>query len=430
MMEAGKRRVCVTGMGVRTSIGSDVAEFAAALRAGSCGIRDLGGTAPGHLCANLAPLSLRDSLQRLPLVPKPLGLRALACAGRAPLAAQVAVQCALEAWGQAGLFQHAIEPATVSLVVAGQNIQPAYAYGLHEKFRSAPDYLPPSYALHFLDTDHLGILSELLKIHGEGMTAGGASASGNIGIIQGLRQIRAGLCEVCVVVGALADLSPMELQALHGIGALGGRGPDATAQAACRPFDADRDGFIYGQGAGCLILESEASARRRGAAVLAELAGGAIRLDGSRLASPSQAGETLAMRCALRDAGLQPQDIDYISAHATSTVAGDLTEALAIKEVFGDSLSRVFINATKGLTGHCLWSAGVIEAIATIIQLRDGFVHPNLNLLRPIDSDCRFVGSHSAHAPLRTALSNSFGFGGINTAVAITRALGPHGEEG
>jgi len=146
-----------------------------------------------------------------------------------------------------------------------------------------------------------------------------------------------------------------------------------------------------------------------------------MALSASRGPSPDQQAEVTVMRRAIEMSGVRPADIDYINAHATSTPLGDLTEVKAIREVFGEHIARVWINSTKSMTGHCLWSAGVVEAIASIVQLSQGFVHPNLNLEEPIDAQCRFAGAHKVEASLEMALSNSFGFGGINTSVVFGR---------
>ncbi|MEM7345723.1 MAG: beta-ketoacyl synthase N-terminal-like domain-containing protein, partial [Chloroflexota bacterium] len=252
----------------------------------------------------------------------------------------------------------------------------------------------------------------------EGLTVGGASASGNGGIIQGYRLVQWDLADICVVVGAIQDLSPLEIQAFNSLGALGGKTITEATQV-CRPFDARREGFIYGQGAGCLILESEASAKQRGVTLLAELAGCSLVLDGNHLTNPNPEGEARAMQQALQMANLSPGDVDYLNTHGTSSVLGDEAEINAIKAVFGEFTANVWLNSTKSVTGHCLTAAGVIEAIATILQMNGGFAHPNLNLEQPIDDQCCFVGQKSHPLNINVAMSNAFGFGGINSSVVF-----------
>jgi malonyl-ACP decarboxylase len=272
-----------------------------------------------------------------------------------------------------------------------------------------------------MDTDHVGTLSEIFQIQGEGFTTGGSSASGNVAIIKACQAIRWGILDSCVVVGALADLSPMELQGFYNLGAMGGKRFHDQPGKACRPFDKDHEGFIYGQAGGCLVLESWESAQKRGIPILAQIAGGALVLDGNRLPNPNTHGEARAMTSALKQAGVQPGDIDYLNAHGSSSPLGDETEIDAVKKVFKENISHLRINSTKSLTGHCLTAAGVIETIATIIQMKEGFIHPNLNLEHPIDDECKFSRQQSIETSISTAMNNSFGFGGINTSVIIKK---------
>lgn len=412
-------KVVVTGMGIVSPIGQNMAEFEASLRAGSSGIASFAQDSPGAIAvgAKLENFNFEERLKGLKSFPPDLLKEARKCARRAPFSVQASTLSALQAWEQGQFFEKGGTP--MSLVVGGHNISQRYQYELSQKFEERSEYLPPSYALHFMDNNHVGVLSEVFKIQGEGFTAGGASASGNLAIIQGMRLIRYGLAETCMVVGALTDLSPMEMQAFYGIRAMGGKRFRDQPAKACRPFDRDCEGFIYGQASGCLMLESESSARKRGARVWGEIAGVALCLDGNRLPHPDEAGEVRVMQKALEDAGVTSSQVDYVNAHGTSSGIGDATEIAAIKTVFKESLKRVWINSTKSMTGHSLYAAGVVEAIATLLQMNAGFVHPNLNLENPIDRECRLVGQKSEEAAITVALSNSFAFGGINTAIIL-----------
>lgn len=290
------------------------------------------------------------------------------------------------------------------------------------RHQGAAAYVPGRYALAYQDTDHVGTLSQILGITGEGCTVGGASASGNLAIIHGSRLIELGAADACLVVGAMTDLSPTERQAFVNLGAMPGWAAGAEPEdpaALCRPFDTGRRGFVYGQAAGCLVLEAERSARRRGAVPLAELRGYGLRLDANSLADPREEGEAQAMTEAMARAAVRPADVDYVNAHGTGSARGDDAEAAAVARAFGPELGRPVVNATKGLTGHCLSAAGVVEAVAVIVQMRHGFIHPNINLEHPIDARLRFAGGHAAKAVIDCALSNSFGFGGINSCIVL-----------
>ncbi|MEE8058829.1 MAG: beta-ketoacyl synthase N-terminal-like domain-containing protein [Pseudomonadales bacterium] len=411
--------VVITGMGVVCALGDTVDQFAAALKAGHSGIRALDkGDLPIQIGALISDFDFETSINALALSPTLID-RGQVAARRSSLVVQTAVCSALQAWCQADLQNSNIDATRVGLIIAGQNLNSGYSYAHYQRYQADLDYLPASYGLHFLDTNLVGTLSEILQIQGPGFTIGGASASGNVGIIQGRQLIQSGLVDICLVVGALADLSPLELQAWQQMGAMGGL--SFSAEQSCRPFDQAHEGFIYGQGCGCLILESANHSQQRHTYSLASIPGTALTLDGNRLANPNPLGEARAMQQALQMAGLTAADINYINTHGSASALGDETEMTAIKSVCKTHISHIWLNATKGLTGHCLYAAGVIEAIATVIQMQQGFVHANKNLDKPIDNEARFVGDVAETTDIQTALSNSFGFGGINSAIVLTK---------
>ncbi len=411
-------------MGVVCSVGHGVARFTAALRQGVSGIgfrATPAATAPRGevaVAAELVGFNVADALSGLEHVSDELRGQAFGLTRRAPLCIQTAAIAAIEAWADAGLDTAGVDPERIGLVVAGNNIAQGYIATTYREYGDDPSFVNPRFALQFMDTNHVGVVSELLGVAGEGFTVGGASASGNVALIKAHQMVSLGLCDVCVVVGAMADLSALDLQAFYNCGAMSKQYMDEPG-AACRPFDRGHDGFVYGQGSGCLILESAASAVARGAAATAELLGGAICLDRNSSTNPSVAGEARAMAQALGSAEIAAGEVAYINAHGSSSPLGDRTEAEAIKTVFADHLAKITVNSTKSMIGHCLWSAGTVEAIATIVQMRDGFIHPNLNLLDPIDPDIRFAGADAEMRPVQHAISNSFGFGGINSSLVL-----------
>ncbi len=371
------------------------------------------------IAAELNAFHFESAIQQFIFLPDTLKQQSYHIGRRAPLTIQTSIIAALEAWEQARLFERDIDPTRVGIIVAGENTTQAYQYNLQQQFQEEASYLSPKYALHFMDTDQVGTLSEIFGIHGEGFTVGGASASGNVGMIQATRLIQQGIIDICLVVGALADFSPVEIQGFRNIGALGGIQFADQPNKACRPFDKEHEGFIWGQASASLILETEKTAEKR--QIIGKIAGTAISLDGNRLANPTTQGEVRVMQHALADAKLLPEQIQYINTHGSSSPLGDNTEIAAIKTVLGNAISHVWINSTKSIVGHCIWSAGILEAIATFLQIQAGTVHPNLNLDNPIDHHCRFVSNKSEKVQIDAALSNSFGFGGINTSIILTR---------
>jgi malonyl-ACP decarboxylase len=413
-------RVAVTGMGIVSAAGTGIAAFAAALREGRCAARPFGGQ--GRLAAipaaTLAGFDLDEALASSGDIPAALVQRARRAARRAPLPVRAAVAAAVQAWHGAGLARGA--PEDTCLVVAGHNVNQRYGAEVRAKFAERPEHLSPAYAVHFLDTDHVGTLSEVLELRGEGLTVGGASASGNVGLLHGLRLVRSGDAPACLVVGAMMDLSEMEMAAFESIGALSPGDPGGDPARACRPFDEWRSGFVYGQASACVVLEPAAAARARGAAILGELCAGSLVLDGTRGTDPSVEGEARAMTLALARAGVPAERIDYVNAHATASRLGDEVELAALERVFG--AASPWLNSTKAITGHTLSAAGVVEAIATLIQMSEGFIHPNPNLDDPMRTRCRLAGKTHEHAQAAIALSNSFGFGGIHTSIVLARS--------
>ncbi|MCT2583111.1 polyketide beta-ketoacyl:ACP synthase [Actinophytocola sp. S1-96] len=319
--------------------------------------------------------------------------------GRSALPARSGAAVAVAAMRAAGLTAAELESA--ALVVAGNNLALDYHAGVWQRFNERPGSVRPSHAMAYLDTDVLGVVSEATGIRGEGCTVGGASASGTLAVIAGARLIRSGEVDTCVVVAPANELSGAERRALLSSGAM--------TEGVCRPFDEARDGFCYVQAAASVVL------RRRGQA-LAWLSGYGQRLDGRRGTAPDPSGQAEAMRRALADAGIRPSAVDYVNAHGTGSVAGDAAEATALVDVFG---TGPLVNSTKGLVGHGLGAAGLTELIATIVQLRDGFVHPNPNLVTPLPNAPRLAGRTSTATGPRVAVSNSVAFSGINAALVL-----------
>ncbi|HQR48171.1 MAG TPA: beta-ketoacyl-ACP synthase II [Steroidobacteraceae bacterium] len=234
------------------------------------------------------------------------------------------------------------------------------------------------------------------------------------------RTIQYGDADVMVAGGAEAAFTPLGLGSFCQARALSTRNDDPAA--ASRPWDRDRDGFVMAEGAGALVLEEYEHARARGATIYAEFAGFGMSGDAYHITAPPENGEGayLAMANAVRDAGVTPADVQHINAHATSTELGDRAETVAIKRAFGDHAGRIAISSTKSMTGHLLGAAGAVEAIFTILAIRDGIVPPTINLENPDPAcDLDYVPGSARRMPLKTALSNSFGFGGTNGSLVF-----------
>lgn len=418
-----KEPVAIAGMGIITPYGRGVPVFTQALRDGRSAITS-GGLAPfeAQRPVGLLPnLSIAQWLEPVMESEPMVGKRLKKVLRRKPLPVVLAALASLEAFESANL--HSDSPGRSGVVVGGHGLAGAYEFELRGKFDRSPNHLPPSYSVNVLDTDHVGVLSELFSIHGAGMTVGGASASGQMALIQAANLIRLGEVDRCLVIGPLAELSPMVIQSFDAMGALGGHEWGDRPEQASRPFDTDRSGFIFSQACGAMILESISNSVSRGAPVAGYMGGAGICLDASALPSPSAQGEASVMRLALEAASLEPKDVDTINAHGTASHVGDIAELEAIASVFSTYAKSLTVQSTKGLLGHTLWAAGLVEAIAVLVQMKSDFTHPNTNLQNPIRLDIGFAGKESISGGPQVALNNSFGFGGINTSVAFVKGV-------
>jgi 3-oxoacyl-[acyl-carrier-protein] synthase II len=268
-----------------------------------------------------------------------------------------------------------------------------------------------------------GVAAMALGAKGPNITVSQACASGAAAIGLGLRLLRAGEADAVVAGGCEAALARVVYCGYHALKATTARNDEP--QRASRPFDRERDGFVPAEGAGAMVLEPRDLAERRGATILAELAGYATTCDAFHPTRPEPSAEGCAhcMRLALEDAGVAPEDVDHVNAHGTSTRLNDAMEARAIHQVFGRAAPRVPVTANKSMIGHTIGAAGAIEAIFSVLSLRDGVIPPTANYEDP-DPECELdcVANEPRTAELRAVLSNSFAFGGINASLVFRRA--------
>jgi 3-oxoacyl-[acyl-carrier-protein] synthase II len=319
-----------------------------------------------------------------------------------------------------------LDPDTVDRTRAGVVI--GSGIGGMETFESqhrillekGPGRVSPYFIPMMISDMAAGQVSIQFGLRGPNFGTVSACASGAHAIGESLRLLRAGDADMMICGGAESTITPMAVAGFCSARALSTRNDDP--QRASRPFDRDRDGFVIGEGAGVLVLETEAHARRREAPVLCELGGYGASADAFHLTAPAEDGNgaARAMRRALQDSGLAPEDVDYINSHGTSTPAGDPIEVLAVKSVFGEHAHRLMMNATKSMTGHLLGAAGGLEAVITALVLTRGIVPPTINLDHADPRcDLDFVPHQARTRNVRAAVSNSFGFGGHNATLAL-----------
>jgi len=362
------------------------------------------------------------------------GLRRVA--GRATLPVRTACCVALAACTAARLTDAEVRDTAV--VIAGNNLALGHQSRSAAAYAADPSAIRAGHVLDCFDTDALGAVGEVTGCRGEGWPIGGSSAAGALALIQAARMVASGRVLRALVVAPVNDLSPVEISAFVKAGAMARVAPGGGAGAACRPFDESHDGFAPAHIAAAVLVEPAAEARRRGVRPLGRILGSGTGTDGRRGTQPESAGQVRAIRAALADSGRTPSDIDYVNAHGTGSVIGDDSEAAALGTVFGTAEGAVgegavgttaegpcggpWINSTKAVLGHGLGAAGLVEAIATLLQLDGGYCHATPGLAKPVRPDLRFVTDIITRTPLRTALSNSFAFSGISASLVLGRA--------
>lgn len=395
--------LAVTGMGVISAIGQGKETFADALFAGKTAFDVM--RRPGrqqesaYIGAEISEM----------VFPPAIGQQTLRAAS---LAAKAALIVLHEAWIEAQLSD--IDPRRIGLVVGGSNLQQRELIQIYEGYHNRSAFLRPTYALSFMDSDLCGFCTAQFGIRGLSYTVGGASASGQLAIIQAAQAVLTNQVDVCIAVGGLMDISYWECQGLRAIGAMGSDYYSNEPTLACRPFDRDRDGFIFGESCGAVVIESLESSQRPGIKRYATLLGWGGGMDGNRNPDPSLEGEILAIQSALYAANLLPVQIDYVNPHGTGSILGDETELKALRSC---GLMNAYLNATKSIIGHGLSSAGTVEVIATLLQMQAGRLHPSSNLENPIDPELNWVRNKSIDYQIKNALTLSMGFGGINTSL-------------
>ncbi len=425
-MAEERPRVVVTGMGVVTPMGETVETYREALFAGRSGVtrwKNADRYAYSKVGGDLSDFDFDAHLSRVgEHYPAGLLHSARKLMRPTPFSGRVTGVTALQAFVAAGLGDGSVDRTRVAHVLAGHNLNSGYIYDQHLQFLEEPEYIDPLYGVVGGDTDILSVVSELLEVRGPSLTTGAACASGNVALLSALDLLRLRRADAVIVSGGAPDPEPPGLHAWAIIDAITFRSFNETPARASRPFDALREGFVPSQGCGVVVLETLEHARRRGAPVRAEILGGAAGSDASRQPKPDVEGQVRTMQLALRDAAVDAERIGYVNAHATSTPLGDTVEVMAIKRVFGDHAYRIPVNATKSMLGHCFSAAGIVELIATVLQMEAGVVHPTINQeVKDPELDLDFVPNQARPHRFDTAISNAFGFGGLNSCIVVGR---------
>jgi 3-oxoacyl-[acyl-carrier-protein] synthase II len=405
-------RAVITGLGAITPIGLTVDEFWRNLTNGVSGA--------GYITSfDTADFPVQITCEVKDFEPERYMDRKLI--KRTVRSTQFAIAASQMALKDAGLPIHADNAQEVGVVIntGGGGIGDVED-GARTLFERGPRRISPLFIPSIMPNAVSCLVSMVTGIKGPVITSAAACASGNYALVEARRLLLLDEAQALLAGGTESGTKPLSLAALCRMGALSSQNVDP--KRACRPFDRDRDGFVFGEGAGVMVVETEEHARRRGAHIYAEIAGGAISGDAYHITAPDPSGDgaARAMRWALQRAGMQPQEIDCIYAHGTGTELNDVTETKAIKQVFGAHAYNVPVTATKSMLGHTLGAAGAISALAAVLSIRDGIIPPTINLETP-DPECDldYVPNETRRQPVRAAMINGFGFGGQNVAVVI-----------
>ncbi len=404
------RRVVVTGMGVVSPVGLDVSSMWEALIAGQSGVDYISGFDPTpfetKFAAEVSGFDAAAYVSRKK-------------AHRMDRFTQFAVAASLQAVEAAGLTIN-LDNAEETGVIVGNSVCGLLSVAEQFKVLSemGPRRVSPVLAPTMCGDAASVQVSLILGTKGANYSPSSACSSGSDAIGQAYEIIRRGNAKVMVTGGTEAPIIPLVLASFGAIRALSTK--NHNPRAACRPFDAERDGFVLGEGAAMMVLEDATYASERGAPILAEIAGYSATSDAFHLTQPSPDGESAAraIKLALKRAELSLNEIDYINAHGTATLLNDRTETTVIKRVFGDRARHIPISASKSMTGHLLGASGSIEAVITILAMNHGICPPTMNLSHP-DPECDldYVPNQARRVKIRTAMSNSFGFGGHNSVL-------------
>ncbi len=403
------RRVVVTGMGIWSCIGKNQSEVCTSLRAGRSGIGcDPARTEYGYhspLTGIVETPDLKAMLNRRQRV----GMSQ---------EAMYAYMASREAFEQAQIDEQYLMDNEVGILF-GNDTTTMPTIEIHEKMLAYHDsaLLGSGCIFQAMNSTVNMNLSSIFHLRGINFSVSAACASGSHAIGLASMFIRQGLQDT-ILVGGAQEVNYYVMSAFDALGAFSSRIDEPTK--ASRPFDVNRDGLVPSGGAAALVLEDYDHAIARGATILAEVCGYGFSSNGGGMSQPSSEGSLIAMQRALEEAGLVTEDIDYVNAHATSTKQGDEEEAKALTRLFGNS--RTWISSTKSMTGHECWMAGASEAVYSILMMQNNFVAPNINLehIDPCAASLR-LAQQTIETPVRTVLSNSFGFGGTNSAIILQR---------
>lgn len=404
------KRVVITGMGIYSAIGKNLAEVKESLYQGKSGI---------VLDAARKEMGFRSALTGMVERPHLKGVLDRRMRVGLPVQGEYAYVATLEALQTAGIDQLFLDKHEVGILYGNDSSAVPVVESV-DILRNKKDtmMIGSGYIFQSMNSTVSMNLSVIFRLKGVNFTISGACASGSHALGVGYMMIRQGLQDI-IICGGAQEINAESTASFDALNAFSTR--EAEPAKASRPFDRDRDGLVPSGGAATVILESYESAMKRGAPILGELVGYGFSSNGEHISLPNVEGPVRAMQNALADAGLRPESIDYINAHATSTPAGDSNEARSIDTVFGSC--KPLVSSTKSMTGHEMWMGGASEVIYSTLMMNHSFIAPNLNLENTDEyTSLLNIATRTEHREIRSFLSNSFGFGGTNSSLIVRKA--------
>jgi 3-oxoacyl-[acyl-carrier-protein] synthase II len=404
--------VVITGLGAITPIGIGVKNYWNSLNQGKSGIGRITLFDPSNVDSKIGgEVSDYDALDFMDKT----------VARRNDRYTQFAIVAADEAVKDSGLNLEKVDRDRIGVIIGSgigglQTLIDQHDMLLDKGAKRVSPFLIPNMIANMA----AGVVSIRYAFQGPNMCAVSACASANHSIGEAFKYIERGVADVMLCGGAEAPIVELGVAGFVSMKALSLRNDEP--QRASRPFDKDRDGFVIGEGAAIIVIESEEHAKKRGAKIYARLVGYGLSGDAYHIAAPEPEGRgaTQCMRNAIVDAEMKPEDVDYVNAHGTSTPAGDMSEVLAVKKVFGDHAKKLKVSSNKSMVGHLLGAAGGVESVATILTVNTGSIPPTINLDNP-EFDLDFVPHKSEQADVQVAINNSFGFGGHNASLVFAK---------
>ena len=411
-----KRRVVVTGLGIVSPIGSAVDQAWANLLAGKSGIARIARFDPEdeklpiscHIAGEVKGFSVEDYMPAKE-------------ARHMDLFIHYGIAAGMQAFRDSGIVVNDANSEQMGVNIGSgigglPMIEEMHSVMLQRGARRISPFFIPASIINLIS----GHLSIMLGLKGPNLACVSACATGNHCIGESARLIEYGDADVMLAGGAESTITQLAIGGFASARALSGRNDDPLT--ASRPWDRDRDGFVLGEGAGAIVLEEYEHARARGARIYCEMAGYGLSGDAFHITAPNQSGPRRSMQNALRNAGMNPDQIDYVNAHGTSTPLGDKNETEAVKAAFGDHARKLVVNSTKSMTGHLLGAAGGIEAVFSALAVQHQISPPTINIFnQDPECDLDYCANTARDMPIRAAVSNSFGFGGTNSTLVFTR---------